>query len=93
MPIDVRHVAVVGAGTMGAGIAQVFAQAGYDVSLQDVSQPALDAARRRIEASLDKFVEKGKMARADVDAALGRLRVRTTLEPLAEADFVVEAIV
>jgi 3-hydroxybutyryl-CoA dehydrogenase len=93
MPMDVRHVAVVGAGTMGAGIAQVFAQAGYEVSLQDVSQPAVDAARRRIEGSIDKFVDKGKIARADAEAALGRLRVHTTIEALAAADFVVEAIV
>jgi 3-hydroxybutyryl-CoA dehydrogenase len=93
MARDIRHVAVVGAGTMGAGIAQVFAQAGLDVSLQDVSEPALDAARRRIEGSLDKFVEKGKMTRADGDAALGRLRARTTIESLADAEFVIEAIV
>ena len=93
MPTDIRHVAVVGAGTMGAGIAQVFAQAGLDVSLHDVSESVLDAARRRIEGSIDKFVEKRKMTRADADAALGRLRVRTTLESLTDAEFVIEAIV
>jgi 3-hydroxybutyryl-CoA dehydrogenase len=93
MPKDIQHVAVIGAGTMGAGIAQVFAQSGFDVSLQDVSQAAVDAARRRIEGSIDKFVEKGKMPRADADAALGRLRVRTNIESLTDADFVVEAIV
>ena len=90
---EIRHVAVIGAGTMGAGIAQVFAQAGFGVSLQDVSQSALDSARRRVEGSIDKFVDRGKMTRTDADAALGRLRVRTTIESLADADFVVEAIV
>ena len=93
MTRDIRHVGVVGSGTMGSGIAQVFAQAGYHVSLQDVSEPALDAARRRIDASLSKFVTKGTLTSADRDAALGRLAPTTTLEPFAEADYIVEAIV
>jgi 3-hydroxybutyryl-CoA dehydrogenase len=90
---DIRHVGVVGSGTMGSGIAQVFAQAGYRVSLQDVSETALDAARRRIDASLSKFVTKGTLTSADRDAALGRLAPTTTLEPFADADYIVEAIV
>jgi 3-hydroxybutyryl-CoA dehydrogenase len=90
---EIRHIGVVGSGTMGSGIAQVFAQAGYRVSLQDVSESALDAARRRIDASLSKFVTKGTLTSADRDAALGRLRPTTTLEPFAEADYIVEAIV
>jgi 3-hydroxybutyryl-CoA dehydrogenase len=93
MPRDVRRIGVVGSGTMGSGIAQVFAQAGYQVSLQDVSQQALDTARRRIEGSLGKFVEKGSLTAADRDAALGRLSSTTTLDPFAEVDYVVEAIV
>jgi 3-hydroxybutyryl-CoA dehydrogenase len=93
MPRDVRRIGVVGSGTMGSGIAQVFAQAGYQVSLQDVSQQALDAARRRIENSLGKFVEKGSLTAVDRDAALARLSPATTLDPFAEVDYVVEAIV
>ena len=93
MTREIRHIGVVGSGTMGSGIAQVFAQAGYRVSLQDVSESALDAARRRIDASLSKFVTKGTLTSADRDAALGRLRPTTTLEPFAEADYIVEAIV
>jgi 3-hydroxybutyryl-CoA dehydrogenase len=88
-----RHIAVVGSGTMGSGIAQVFAQAGFAITLQDVSPPALDRARGGIDKSLTKFVEKGKLAAADRDAALGRLTTTADLGALATADFVVEAIV
>ncbi len=90
---EIRTVGVIGSGTMGSGIAQVFAQAGYEVRLQDVSAPALDRARAGIEKSLAKFVEKGKLTAADRDGALGRLAVTTTLDGFAEVDCVVEAIV
>jgi 3-hydroxybutyryl-CoA dehydrogenase len=78
---------------MGSGIAQVFAQAGYDVRLVDAVAPALDRARTTIEKSLGKFVEKGKLTAADRDAALGRLTTGTDVAAIAGADFVVEAIV
>src|SRR5262249_27442475 len=81
------------AGTMGNGIAQVFAQAGFEVCLQDVSQGALERARGTIEKSLAKFVEKGKMTASDRDDALGRLRTERALDALSHADYVVEAIV
>ena len=90
---EIRTVGVIGSGTMGSGIAQVFAQAGYEVRLQDVSAPALDRARAGIEKSLAKFVEKGKLTAADRDGALGRLAITTTLDGFAEVDCVVEAIV
>ena len=93
MARNVQHIGVVGSGTMGSGIAQVFAQAGYRVSLQDVSSPALDAARRRIEGSLGKFVSKGSLTAADRDAALGRLSVTTALDAFRDTDYIVEAIV
>jgi 3-hydroxybutyryl-CoA dehydrogenase len=89
----IRTVGVVGAGTMGHGIAQAFAQAGFDVRLHDSSGPALDRARQGIEKSLAKFVEKGKLSPADRDAALGRLAAAPALDVLADADLVVEAIV
>src|SRR5262245_57824245 len=89
----IKTVAVVGAGTMGNGIAQVFAQAGFNVQLVDVAQPMLDRARVGIEKSLSKFVEKGKLSAADRDATLGRLTTVTTLDRLTDADYVVEAIV
>ncbi len=90
---SIGTIGVIGAGTMGNGIAQVFAQAGYRVQLVDVSAPSLDRARTSIEKSLGKFVEKGKLTAVDRDATLGRLRTDTTLDALATADYVVEAII
>ncbi|MBC7222770.1 MAG: 3-hydroxybutyryl-CoA dehydrogenase [Anaerolineae bacterium] len=89
----VRSVGVVGAGTMGSGIAQVFAQAGHEVFLVDVAQEALDRGLANIRRSLEKFVAKGKMDQAAADAALARLHPSTDLAAVADADFVVEAVV
>src|SRR5213593_1972158 len=89
----IKVVGVIGAGTMGNGIAQVFAQAGFSVRLVDVAQPMLDRARATIEKSLAKFVEKGKLTAADRDAASGRLSTATSIDLLTEADYIVEAIV
>ena len=91
--MNIRTVGVIGAGTMGNGIAQVFAQAGFAVRLVDVGQPMLDRARRAIEKSLAKLVEKGKLTDDDRTAALSRLATATALDGLADADYVVEAIV
>jgi 3-hydroxybutyryl-CoA dehydrogenase len=88
-----ERVGVVGAGTMGNGIAQVFAQSGYQVRLIDAVGPTLDRARTTIDRSLAKFVEKGKMTAEARDAALGRLSTGTEIGALSEVDFVVEAIV
>jgi 3-hydroxybutyryl-CoA dehydrogenase len=90
--LEVKTVGVVGAGTMGSGIAQVFAQSGSSVCLVDVAQPMLDRARAAIQKSLAKLVEKGKLTAADRDAALGRVSTTTSLHHLAGADYVVEAI-
>jgi len=89
----IKTVGVVGAGTMGNGIAQVFAQSGFSVTLVDVAQPMLDRARASIEKSLGKFVEKGKLADADRDATMARVSTATSVDQLGEADYVVEAIV
>jgi 3-hydroxybutyryl-CoA dehydrogenase len=91
--MNIKTIGVVGAGTMGNGIAQAFAQSGYDVRLVDIAQPMLDRARTSIDRSLAKFVEKGKLAASDRDATLARLSMLTTLDTLADADYVVEAIV
>jgi 3-hydroxybutyryl-CoA dehydrogenase len=89
---EIRRVGVVGAGTMGNGIAQVFAHSGYEVILADAVPAALDRAKSTIEKSLGKFVEKGKMSAPDRDAALGRLQTTSSLDALASVDYVVEAI-
>jgi len=88
----IKTVGVIGAGTMGNGIAQVFAQSGYDVRLCDAIPAAIDRAKATIEKSLGKFVEKGKMSAADRDASLARLTTSPSLDALADADYVVEAI-
>ena len=89
----IKRVGVIGAGTMGNGIAQVFAHNGYEVHLVDAVAPALDRARSTIEKSLGKFVEKGKLKAEERDAALGRLTTGTDVQALADVDYVVEAIV
>jgi len=91
--MTIKTVGVVGAGTMGNGIAQVFAQAGFAVRLVDVAQPMLDRARSTIEKSLAKFVEKSKLTAAERDATLGRLTTSVAVDTLADADYVVEAII
>src|SRR5580700_11963543 len=90
--MEIQTVGIVGAGTMGNGIAQTFAQSGFTVRLVDVDRPALDRARATIERSLAKFVEKGTLSQVDRDRTLGRLSTSTSVDDLADADFVVEAI-
>lgn len=86
-------VAVIGAGLMGSGIAQVSAHAGYDVWLRDVSPEAVQRGLAGIAQSLDRFVAKDKISREDADAALGRITGTTSLEEaVSGADIVVEAI-
>jgi 3-hydroxybutyryl-CoA dehydrogenase len=87
------NVAVLGAGTMGNGIAQVFAQNGHDVVLRDLEAPILDRALGAIAKSLGKLAEKGRLTAADGDAALSRIRAVTDLGAAASADLVVEAVV
>jgi 3-hydroxybutyryl-CoA dehydrogenase len=91
--MEIRRIGVVGAGTMGNGIAQVFAQSGFEVRLVDAVAPALDRARVTIEKSLGKFVEKKKITAEDRDAAVARLSTGTDVSTLADVDYVVEAIV
>src|SRR5436309_2127992 len=79
---DIKRVGVLGSGLMGSGIAQVAAAAGFDTTVRDVSQQVWDKARAGIEKSLAKFVEKGKLAAADRDAILKRLRFTTTTADL-----------
>jgi 3-hydroxybutyryl-CoA dehydrogenase len=84
---------VLGAGTMGNGIAQVFAQGGHPVVLRDVDQKALDRALAAVDKSLGKLAEKGKLTATDRSAALGRIRATTSMDDVAGAELVVEAVV
>ncbi|MFI0784242.1 3-hydroxyacyl-CoA dehydrogenase family protein [Streptomyces lydicus] len=87
-----KKLAVIGAGLMGSGIAQVSAQAGWDVVLRDVTEEALARGKGGIETSYEKFVSKGKLAAADAEQALARITTTTDLEAAADADIVVEAV-
>ncbi|MFI6700748.1 3-hydroxyacyl-CoA dehydrogenase family protein [Streptomyces sp. NPDC050509] len=87
-----RKLAVIGAGLMGSGIAQVSAHAGWDVVLRDVTDAALARGVDGIRASYGKFVAKGRLEEADADAALARITTTTDLDAVADADIVVEAV-
>jgi 3-hydroxybutyryl-CoA dehydrogenase len=87
-----QRVAVIGAGLMGSGIAQVAAQAGWQVVLRDISDDALSRGVDAISKSTARFVEKGRISSDDRDAALARVSTTTDLDAVADADIVVEAI-
>ena len=89
----VETVGVVGAGTMGSGIAQVAATAGYDVVVRDVEPGFVEDGLDRIEGSLDRFVGKEELTPAEAEAALNRIEGTTDLGALSAADLVVEAAV
>ena len=91
--MDVRRIGVVGLGAMGAGIAQVAIEAGFDVVGREVSDELGSAATERIGHFLTRKVEKGRLAQDARDAALGRLRTTTEVSELVDCDLVVEAIV
>jgi 3-hydroxybutyryl-CoA dehydrogenase len=93
MAIDaIKTVAVLGAGTMGNGIAHVFARAGYQVILRDVEQRFLDRAVETIAKNLDREIKKGKLPEGSQAAVLQRLRPVTEMSAIALADFIVEAV-
>jgi len=90
---DVKRIAVIGAGTMGAGIAQACAAAGFQVTMRDIEQRFVDGGFRRIKEPLQKRVEKGKMAQAEVDGILSKIRGVVPLkEAVIGAQVVIEAV-
>jgi 3-hydroxybutyryl-CoA dehydrogenase len=89
--MDIRTVGVIGAGQMGNGIAHVFALAGYDVILHDISQDALDKAMATIARNLDRQIARGKLTEAEKAAALARIRPTTDLAQVGPTDLVIEA--
>ncbi len=89
---EITKVGVVGTGTMATGIVEVFAKAGYDVVYVGRAQDKVDGVRARIEKSLEKAIQRGKLEESDREATLSRLAGSTNLEDLNDVDLVVEAI-
>jgi 3-hydroxybutyryl-CoA dehydrogenase len=88
----IGSVAIVGAGSMGAGIAEAAAVVGLPVAVRDTDQAALDRARVRIERSLERGVERGKLDASHAEVAAGRITMHTDWESLAGADLVIESV-
>src|SRR5277367_453721 len=89
---QIKTIAVLGAGTMGNGIAHVFARAGYHVILRDVEQRFLERGLETVAKNLDREIKKGKLQEAERAAVLGRISLVTDMSAIAAADFVVEAV-
>ena len=89
--MDIKSVGIVGAGQMGNGIAHVFALAGYDVVMSDISQEALDKAVALIDKNLERQVSREKISAAEKAAALGRITTTLKLSDVAQTDLVIEA--
>ena len=89
--MDIKTVGVIGAGQMGNGIAHVFALAGYDVLMNDISREALDSAVALIDRNLERQVSRGKITEAEKEAALKRISTTLTLSDLGPTDLVIEA--
>ncbi len=89
--MDIRSVGIIGAGQMGNGIAHVFALAGYDVVINDVSEEAMNKALDTITGNIGRQVAKGKLSQAEQDAAMARIRTTTDLVEIGQTDLVIEA--
>ncbi|MEM8760248.1 MAG: 3-hydroxybutyryl-CoA dehydrogenase [Pseudomonadota bacterium] len=89
--MEIRRIGVIGAGQMGTGIAQVFAQADFEVLLNDVNPAAMQSAIERIEKGYGRLVKRGKLDETTASAALGRIGTTTATEDIAQTDVVIEA--
>ncbi len=89
--MTIKHVGIVGAGTMGNGIAQAFAVAGLPVTMTDIGAAQLERGLKTVDGSLERLVKKDKMSAADKAAALARIQTSTSLDALRAADLVIEA--
>ena len=89
--MTLQNIGVIGAGTMGNGIAQTCALCGFDVVMQDIAQAPLDNGMKTIQKSLDRLVGKEKISTADYEAALARLKTTTDINAMADRDLVIEA--
>ena len=91
--MEVKKPFVVGAGIMGAGVGQLCAQQGYDVTVVDISDELVEKAKGKVTAGLNKRVENGKITQEEMDEVLSHLNWSTDLELAKDSDFVVEAII
>jgi 3-hydroxybutyryl-CoA dehydrogenase len=91
--MEIKKIGVVGAGTMGNGIAQVAAQIGYEVVMRDIEQRFVDGGMKNIARFLSRSVEKGKLDASEKDAIMGRIKGATDMSELKDVDFVVEAVI
>ena len=92
--MEIKKICVLGAGLMGSGIAQVCAQAGYQVAMRDIEPRFIDGGMNTIKKNLGRSVEKGKMAQAEMDTILGRVKPTLDLKEAAtDADLVVEVVI
>ena len=87
-----EKIAVLGAGQMGNGIAHVFAQSGYEVTMIDISSDALERGKSTIAGNLDRQIKKGTLQAADKDAILGRVKTANSTDAIKDADLVIEAV-
>jgi 3-hydroxybutyryl-CoA dehydrogenase len=90
--MEIRGIGVVGAGSMGHGIAQVSAQMGCNVILYDIEEKAINRGLKKIDGNLSRAVEKGKIAEDERKAVLGRIKGTTDFQAFEDADFVIEAV-
>ena len=88
-----QNIFVVGAGTMGLDIAQVFAKAGMNVTVRDINDTIIENAHKKMDANIAKLVTKGKMTQETADAVLSRITYTVPMEPAKDADLVLEAII
>ncbi len=91
--MEIKKIGVIGAGTMGNGIAQIAAQIGCDVVMRDIEDSFVDRGIKSIDKFLSKSVEKGKLQEAEKKAILGRIKGTTKIADLKDCDFVVEAVI
>ena len=91
--MEIKKVGVLGAGVMGNGIAQVFAQAGYEVIMRDIEDKFVEGGMKRIIKNLDRGIEKGRITAEEKDAVISKIKGTTNMGDLKDMDFVVEAII
>jgi 3-hydroxybutyryl-CoA dehydrogenase len=91
--MEITKIGVLGAGVMGNGISQVFAQAGHDVVMRDIQDGFVESGMKRITKNLNRSVEKGRITAEERDAVLSRIKGTTEMSDLKDVDLVVEAVV